>query len=122
MGDVKAQETTLTQEDNGAVVTTSIAPTTYTDASGATLTWTASTPSTPIPSVRSSGSVMRIQDYISTVSGAGEAAATGGVGKEVKQNYAGATSGAAGGQTMGRARVAGVLLGGVVGVAAGFFV
>ncbi|BGP20649.1 hypothetical protein JCM10213v2_008812 [Rhodosporidiobolus nylandii] len=89
-GAVGAQETTLTQEDNGAVVTTSIEPTVYTT-DGAVLTFVPTTPSATLAPL-STGSVMAIQDYISTISGSGAGAATGSVNRNLRENYA--TSGA----------------------------
>ncbi|GAA5854928.1 hypothetical protein JCM9279_000205 [Rhodotorula babjevae] len=62
-----AQETTLTQEDNGQVVTTSIQPTTYTAEGGQVMTWTPSTPATPTPTF-SSGRILRVAEYITTQS------------------------------------------------------
>ncbi|GAA5895689.1 hypothetical protein JCM8208_005300 [Rhodotorula glutinis] len=61
-----AQETTLTQEDNGQVVTTSIQPTVYTT-EGQVVTWTPSTPATPTPTF-SSGRILRVAEYITTQS------------------------------------------------------
>ncbi|BGP66378.1 hypothetical protein NBRC10512_006012 [Rhodotorula toruloides] len=59
--------TTLTQEDNGQVVTTSIPATVYTT-ENQVFTWQPTTPPTPTPSIVSRGSVLNVQDYISTVS------------------------------------------------------
>ncbi|GAA5884073.1 hypothetical protein JCM6882_002125 [Rhodosporidiobolus microsporus] len=107
--------TTLTEEDNGAIVTTSISPTVYTT-SDQIFTWTPSTPPTPTPTIVSHGSVMNIQDYISTVSGSGAAAATAaGENRNFKQNVANA-NGAAGGVSAPGAWAAAAVLGGVAGV------
>ncbi|GEM11336.1 hypothetical protein Rt10032_c14g5353 [Rhodotorula toruloides] len=64
--------TTLTQENkrvysNGQVVTTSIPATVYTT-ENQVFTWQPTTPPTPAPSIVSHGSVLNVQDYISTVS------------------------------------------------------
>ncbi|GAA6011185.1 hypothetical protein JCM10207_005531 [Rhodosporidiobolus poonsookiae] len=67
-----AQETTITREDDGAVVATSIQPTVYTT-DGAVLTFEPTTPSTPIPQITSKGSVMNALDYFSTRTATGVA-------------------------------------------------
>ncbi|GAA6041398.1 hypothetical protein JCM8097_005226 [Rhodosporidiobolus ruineniae] len=120
---VSAQETTLTQEDNGAIITTSIAPTVYTT-NDVVMTWTPTPPSTTLVPTLSSGSVMNIKDYISTISGSGAGAATaaGAVGQQkFKVNAATSGAAAAAGRSSlsaGWAAVGAVLLGGVVGVMA----
>ncbi|GAA5937365.1 hypothetical protein JCM3775_006592 [Rhodotorula graminis] len=62
----QAQETTLTQEDNGQVVTTSIQPTLWTTDSQV-MTWTPSTPATPTPRF-STGRILKVAEYITTQS------------------------------------------------------
>ncbi|KAJ8291559.1 hypothetical protein OF846_005225 [Rhodotorula toruloides] len=54
--------TTLTQEDNGQVVTTSIPATVYTT-ENQVFTWQPTTPPTPTPSIVSRGSVLNVQDF-----------------------------------------------------------
>ncbi|BGP74218.1 hypothetical protein NBRC10513v2_007650 [Rhodotorula toruloides] len=56
--------TTLTQEDNGQVVTTSVPATVYTT-ENQVFTWQPTTPPTPTPSIVSRGSVLNVQDCTS---------------------------------------------------------
>ncbi|GAA5997538.1 uncharacterized protein JCM10292_000919 [Rhodotorula paludigena] len=67
-GAVRAQETTLTREADGVVVTTSIQPTLYTGDDGVVGTFTPTAPQTITPTAFSSGSIMKAADYISTTS------------------------------------------------------
>ncbi|BGP43884.1 hypothetical protein JCM10449v2_007941 [Rhodotorula kratochvilovae] len=72
-----AQETTITEEQNGQVLVTSIAPTVWTT-NGAVNTFIPTTPATPTPTF-SSGRILKVAEYITTQStGASSMAATGG--------------------------------------------
>ncbi|GAA5937376.1 hypothetical protein JCM3775_006595 [Rhodotorula graminis] len=99
-----------------------VAPTTYT-ANGAIVTWYATTPATPIPQVTSSGQIVGVGSYISSVSTAtgnpGGAAATPGVNPNSNKALSGAPSSRWGGNRGDWALAAGVaLVGGLVGVVA----